>query len=482
MNMVSKVEFISFCIGVFANLRGSVVDLRTLMRNVIVAVVCVAWLYGEAAEKLNWGDEFVMSTTPRVWTNSRGKTVEATWKHVAEDGNVIWLTYTSNEKTVQMKMEQLSKKDQKYVHDSISEFKKLGWIWWKGSYVDQLQYQDLNYIEKAQQYIREKSIPGYKDLQVVQVWTYGGLCNYGEYFEGRLKYDSGSRLIYCDEGIKGVLGNCDILKRKRMYWSGTMTYDAVNGRSNTVACYTDDFDWATYLVRLRMGLHRKDDTKFSAPEKSVHPPKVPPQEPNHPTKTGSGFFITRDGFFITNNHVVEGGKSYKVLTENGLQPAELVQVDPQTDLALMRIKGAFKPIRFAAQRKVSLGTAIATMGFPQPGLQGFSPKVTRGVISGETGFKGDVREYQIDASIQPGNSGGPLFNDSGELVGVVVATLRDGQVVNYAIKKAYLLAFLDSALKSSEGIVEGGEEVKLRKFEDVVDEVRSTCALVLTYE
>ena len=64
MNMVSKVEFISFCIGVFANLRGSVVDLRTLMRNVIVAVVCVAWLYGEAAEKLNWGDEFVMSTTP----------------------------------------------------------------------------------------------------------------------------------------------------------------------------------------------------------------------------------------------------------------------------------------------------------------------------------------------------------------------------------------------------------------------------------
>ena len=115
-------------------------------------------------------------------------------------------------------------------------------------------------------------------------------------------------------------------------------------------------------------------------------------------------------------------------------------------------------------------------------MQGFSPKVTRGVISGETGFKGDVREYQIDASIQPGNSGGPLFNDSGELVGVVVATLRDGQVVNYAIKKAYLLAFLDSALKSSEGIVEGGEEVKLRKFEDVVDEVRSTCALVLTYE
>jgi S1-C subfamily serine protease len=267
-----------------------------------------------------------------------------------------------------------------------------------------------------------------------------------------------------------------------MYWAGTITYNTVNNRSNTVACYTDDLKWAIHLVRLRMGLHRANDEKFvSKTEHSAKTTKEQSKKSNQPISTGSGFFITKDGFFVTNNHVIEGGRSYKVLTADGLQSAELVQVDPQTDLALMRVKGTFKPIKFSMRKNEKLGASIATMGFHQPGIQGFSPKVTRGVISGETGFKGDVREYQIDASIQPGNSGGPLFNSSGELVGVVVATLRNGQVVNYAIKKAYLLAFLDSALKVSSGIIEGNTTTENFKFEEVVDDIRSSCALVLTY-
>ncbi len=93
----------------------------------------------------------------------------------------------------------------------------------------------------------------------------------------------------------------------------------------------------------------------------------------------------------------------------------------------------------------NLGATIFTIGFPRPSLQGFSPKVTKGVISGLNGIKDDISQYQIDAAVQPGNSGGPLADENGNIVGVIVGKLNDSyliknhgsiaQNVNYAIKK-----------------------------------------------
>lgn len=457
--------------------------MKNSIRNIIALLVCVICLCSKAAESKNWNDDYIISSTPRLWTDSKGMTVEARWRHINEEGTFIWLKFTNTKKTGRVKVSSLSKKDQKYVRDFIAEAKQFGFIWCKGSYLSKTQLEDLKYIERAKQYIKEKSISGYKDIEVFQALETGALCYYGTFSNGRMQYEDGTRLIYWDEGRKGVLANRDILKKKRMYWAGTMKYTTVRETINTVACYTDDLNWAVYLVRLRMGLHRQDDPKFvSTPKQSETLPKAQTKESDQPIQTGSGFFITKDGFFITNNHVVEGGKSYKVLTVKGLKQAELVQVDPQTDLALMRVIGSFEPIKFSTQRKEKLGATVATIGFPLPGLQGFSPKVTQGVISGENGFKGDVRRYQIDASIQPGNSGGPLFNNSGELVGVVVSSLNGGQLVNYAVKKSYLLAFLDSISRVSEGITLGNTKEENRQFEEVVDDVRSSCALVLTYE
>ena len=123
------------------------------------------------------------------------------------------------------------------------------------------------------------------------------------------------------------------------------------------------------------------------------------------------------------------------------------------------------------------------MGFPMPGLQGFSPKVTKGIISGTSGFKGDVREYQIDATIQPGNSGGPLFDAVGNVVGVLVASLKNGQAVNYAIKKSYVMAFLDSIAECSAGLEESDDSsaVKLQ-LSDVISRVQNSCVLILNYK
>ena len=196
---------------------------------------------------------------------------------------------------------------------------------------------------------------------------------------------------------------------------------------------------------------------------------------------GSGFFVTKSGYLITNYHVVEGGQAFVVLTSTGALEAKLIRVDPATDLALLKVEKTVVACKLSRKRKEKLGTEIFTLGFPQPDLQGFSPKVTKGVVSGTDGLQDDVRHYQIDASIQPGNSGGPLFDANGHVVGVLVSTLRTGQLVNYAIKKAYLRAFLDSAGVCGDD-VEETDDKEVGKLTDVVSEVRPSCVMVINYK
>jgi S1-C subfamily serine protease len=95
---------------------------------------------------------------------------------------------------------------------------------------------------------------------------------------------------------------------------------------------------------------------------------------------------------------------------------------------------------------------VTVAGFPNPDIQGRSLKITKGTLSGLKGMQDDIRHFQIDAAVQPGNSGGPLINDAGQVVGIVNARLNDAAValatgslpqnVNYAIKSDYLAALL----------------------------------------
>lgn len=203
--------------------------------------------------------------------------------------------------------------------------------------------------------------------------------------------------------------------------------------------------------------------------------------------SGSGVIVTRTGYVLTNAHVVRGASKLVVFTTSGKEDAKVVRVDDDTDLALLKIAGSHTPISFASRRKERLGASVFTLGFPRPGLQGFEPKVTKGVISGMEGFRGDVKRYQIDAAIQPGNSGGVLSDEQGNLVGVVCAALVSAgegeslpQNVNYAIKKSYVLAFVDSVPECSDAISEG--VANCAGLEDAVALVRESCALILVYK
>ena len=174
--------------------------------------------------------------------------------------------------------------------------------------------------------------------------------------------------------------------------------------------------------------------------------------------------------------------------------AKVVRVDPEVDLALLKAnKRGFVPLPFAAEDSATLGEDIFTIGFPMPDLQGFSPKMTKGVISSLNGIQDDDVEYQIDASIQPGNSGGPLVNNQGELVGVVAASLREGLVaekkgvlpqnVNYAIKKKHILDFLSQVPDCLDAIQTSNQPSTGKSAtSETIEAVQNSCAMVVVFE
>ena len=111
--------------------------------------------------------------------------------------------------------------------------------------------------------------------------------------------------------------------------------------------------------------------------------------PSNPTASGTGFFITDDGYLITNNHVVKDATQVRLVTSAGLIVAKVIKVDAANDLALLKVEGRFTPLPIAASRTVVLGGTVATVGFPNIGLQGFAPKLAKGEIASLSGAADD---------------------------------------------------------------------------------------------
>jgi TPR repeat protein/S1-C subfamily serine protease len=208
-----------------------------------------------------------------------------------------------------------------------------------------------------------------------------------------------------------------------------------------------------------------------------------------PRFSGTGFFITDDGYLISNYHVVKEAVKVRLLTGAGFIDAKVVKVDAANDLALLKAAGRFAALPVAASRGVKLGGTVATVGFPDTGLQGFSPKLAKGEIASLAGSQDDARYFQISVPVQPGNSGGALVDARGNVVGIVAATLDARaaleatgslpQNVNYAVKSSFLLGFLESVPDVSAKLKE--QNTQDEKFEDVVKSAQQAAVLVLVY-
>jgi S1-C subfamily serine protease len=208
-----------------------------------------------------------------------------------------------------------------------------------------------------------------------------------------------------------------------------------------------------------------------------------------PESSGTGFFFTEDGYPITNEHVVRDATQIRLVTSVGSNSAKAVKVDAANDLAFVKAEGRFAPLPIAASRAVKLGGTVATVGFPNIGLQGFAPKLAKGEIASLSGAPDDARYFQISVPVQPGNSGGALVDERGNVVGVVSAKLSaraalstSGALpenVNYAVKSTFLLGFLESVPEVSAKLKE--PNTKDRKFEDVVKSAEQAAVLVVVY-
>ena len=169
--------------------------------------------------------------------------------------------------------------------------------------------------------------------------------------------------------------------------------------------------------------------------------------------SGSGFFLTSTGIIATNAHVVENAKTLKVHLSNEIgnfeYSAKVLLADSKNDVALLKIEDekfkGLSEIPYILVEKAEIGENAFTIGYPLNDVMGTNYKVTDGIISSVSGIDDDLRYYQISVPLQPGNSGGPLFNSSGNVIGITSARLNSKAVgteienVNYAIKISYLL-------------------------------------------
>ena len=228
--------------------------------------------------------------------------------------------------------------------------------------------------------------------------------------------------------------------------------------------------------RLRKEIARLKKQKRSKPKqvaKGPSPKKAPPPKSGN---NGSGFFVSKLGHIITNEHVVRRCRSVTVGDNANKQvTVSVIETDKRNDLALLRISSTqmasaetktlirkltvyFAPVASEGLMRaddIELGEDVLVSGYPYGELFSNSIKVTKGIVSGNKGIGDDSGQFQMDAAVQPGNSGGPIYDENGNIVGVVVAQLDKRKVekaigslpenVNFGIKASTVRQFLTSA-------------------------------------
>ena len=236
--------------------------------------------------------------------------------------------------------------------------------------------------------------------------------------------------------------------------------------------------------RVWVGLFSDDNfvsgSKYAAGEAPSGPPvaaKAPEPSPPPPqSDSGSGFFVSKTGHVITNEHVVKNCNRVTVGDNANKQaPADVIETDRRNDLALLKLSSLdmasaetkslikkldIKIMPLAARgllrsEDVELGEEVMVAGYPFGDIFSDTIKVTRGIVSANRGMGDDTGQFQMDAAVQAGSSGGPIYDENANIVGVVVAQLDKLKVakvtgslpenVNFGIKASTVRQFLTSS-------------------------------------
>ncbi|WP_158000848.1 MULTISPECIES: serine protease [unclassified Pseudoalteromonas] len=229
---------------------------------------------------------------------------------------------------------------------------------------------------------------------------------------------------------------------------------------------------------------RYDSQNVTSSTVTTKPDNKKPESPKG-ISTGTGFFISNDGYVLTNSHVIEGSSNISIIRHGKSVSASLVDHDPSNDIALLKVDKVVEGLPIELKNKTKQGTAIAILGYPNIGLQGNEQKATFGYVNANSGIQGDTRYFQIDSPIQPGNSGSPVVNDQGVVIGIASASLNQSaaikatgtlaQNVNYAVKIAYALSML---INHGVDYIEPVKQKALEKTE-LIESISNSVVLVV---
>lgn len=175
--------------------------------------------------------------------------------------------------------------------------------------------------------------------------------------------------------------------------------------------------------------------------------------PVHVGNAWSGTGVAIGGrYLVTNYHIVEGASNLVISGISNVSKTEydveVIATDKNNDLAILKVTdrafGGFDIKYGCKTTTLDVGTSIYVLGYPLVATMGEDIKLTTGVISSRTGYEGDVSQYQMSAAVQPGNSGAPLFDDKGNLIGIVSSKHALAENSGYAVKLSYLKNLLES--------------------------------------
>ena len=229
------------------------------------------------------------------------------------------------------------------------------------------------------------------------------------------------------------------------------------------------------ILREKIAQLRKEKKQKPKPKKVVKKKTYSRPTPE-PSTSGSGFFLSKKGHVITNQHIVNECKRVTVGDNAQKQvTADVLETDKRNDLALLKIsslkmasaetkslirKLGIKVVPLASDglmrsEDVELGEDVLVAGYPYGEVFSNSIKVTKGIVSANRGLGDDTGQFQMDAAVQPGNSGGPIYDENGNIVGVVISQLNKRKFekivgsmpenVNFGIKASTVRQFLTAS-------------------------------------
>lgn len=152
---------------------------------------------------------------------------------------------------------------------------------------------------------------------------------------------------------------------------------------------------------------------------------------------GSGFFIGEDGYIVTNAHVLVRGRYAEIITyDQSEYPVDLIGYDLDNDIALLKAEGSFNALKLGNSDNIKVGEKVIAIGNPL----GLSFTITEGIVSAvnREGPNGETAYIQTDVSLNPGNSGGPLINKNGEVIGINNFKLGNAESIGFALESNYI--------------------------------------------